>query len=466
LAGTATNLSNYDEVLKIYYLPGIQDYLNHSTILADLIEVNEKDISGKNAKIQCHYGRSPGTGARADGAALPSASYQKYKTCTVPMKYVYGRIEVTGPTIAATRDEKGAYGRALDLEVKGIVNDLKKEDNRMMWGCGYGVLARWRSTASGTSYTLQKKYRGNSAGGDGFGSTFGAKYLENRGDAVPVVVASLSGSGTFTVDTTNINVSAVTKGTGSTAAYDTITCTDPSVSESGGTFYVRPASLGAYSASSTSGGWRLEPMGIRGIVTDSDLDEIAANDGSNTGLGTNDPLQGLAVATNSWFKAKVDSHSAGRYEGQRALTLDLMQTMFDLVEEQAGKDYGPSLILTTRAIRREYLKKVRADKRFVNTMELDGGWTALDYNGVPFTVDNDAIDGEIYFLTLKDLQLYRMSDYEWMQKDGAILSRISGYDTYEAVLFRYHELGVLNRATQGVLTDLSYTKSGIEGYGA
>ena len=97
-------------------------------------------------------------------------------------------------------------------------------------------------------------------------------------------------------------------------------------------------------------------------------------------------------------------------------------------------------------------------------MKLDGGFTGLEYNGVPLIVDNDAIDGEIYFLTTKDLQLYRMSDYDWMDKDGAVLSRISGYDIYEAVLFRYEEFGVKNRATQGVLCDLAYTKSANEGY--
>jgi hypothetical protein len=50
-----------------------------------------------------------------------------------------------------------------------------------------------------------------------------------------------------------------------------------------------------------------------------------------------------------------------------------------------------------------------------------------------------------------------MSDYDWMTKDGAILSRITGYDAYEAVLFRYSELGTKRRNSQGVITDLSYT---------
>ena len=195
MAGTAANLSNLDEALKTFYLPGIQEYMNQSTVLSDIIEVNEEDVAGTDATIETHYGRSTGSGARADGAALPSANYQKYKKCTVPMKYFYGRVEVTGPTIAATRDPKGSYAKALDSEIMGCVKDVKKEVNRMLWGCGYGILARWRSTASGTSYTLQKSYRGNSAGGDAFGSAFGGKYLDKRTDAVPVVCASLSGSG-------------------------------------------------------------------------------------------------------------------------------------------------------------------------------------------------------------------------------------------------------------------------------
>ena len=152
----------------------------------------------------------------------------------------------------------------------------------------------------------------------------------------------------------------------------------------------------------------------------------------------------------------VLSASGGRYSSQRQLTPTLMQQMFDKVELKAGKDYGPDMIITTHAIRREYLDYMEARRRNVNTMELDGGWTGIDYNGIPLMVDPDAIDGEEYFLTLKDLQVYRMSDYDWMDRDGAVLSRISGYDAYEAVLFRYAELGINNRQTQGVITDIAY----------
>ena len=455
----AATLSDYDEVLKTFYLPAVQEQLNHDTILADIIDTNETDVSGKNATIEMHYGRTRGIGARGDGEALPDADNQKFKTCTVPMKYQYGRIGVTGPNIAATRDDRGAYARALDTEITGVVTDMKKEGNRQMWGCGYGTLARWRSTESATSYTLQKKYTGNSAGGDGFGSTFGAKYMkEGRLNGTPIVLSAMSGSsGTYTVSGGTVDDIYSASGTISEGTtYDTIASVleATSITETAGTFWVRPGTLGAHAE---NGGGRKEMMGIRGIVTDTALDVIACNSGSYTGGDLySDNLQGMAIGTYDWFKAIVDSHSGGRYTAQRALTFTLMQKMFDKVEEAAGKDYGPNLILTTRAIRREYLELCQADRRYVNTMELDGGWTAIDYNGVPLTVDNDAIDGEVYFLTTKEMNIYRMSDYNWMQKDGAVLSRISGYDAYEAVLYRYAELGVTRRNTQGVLTDIDY----------
>lgn len=454
---TAAILSNYDEVLKTFYLPAIQEQLNGENVLSAYVETNEKDVAGKNATIQCHYGRNKGTGARADGGALPEADYQKFKTAVVPMRYQYGRVTFSGPTIAATRTSEGAYAEVVNTEIRGIVEDLAKEVNRQLWGCGYGILARWRTGANGsTPYTVQKMYTGNSAGGDGFGSTFGAKYLDENTGLVVAIPGGASSSAFVTMSVSATDLVATTLDTTTSEDYDSVTCTDASISEAAGTFFVRPGNLRALTGAEAAGYARLEMMGIRGIVTDQDIDEIALFDGTNTGHSVNDPLQGLAVATYTWWKAQVDTGTTTRYASQRALTLKLMQKMFDKVEIAAGKNYGPNMIITTHAIRREYLELCRADRRIVNEMQLDGGFSALDYNGVPLLVDADAIDGEIYFLTTKDLQIYRMSDYDWMSKDGAILSRITGYDAYEAVLFRYAEMGCTRRNSHGVICDLAY----------
>lgn len=460
-------LSTYQTIMKEFYLPGIQEELNHATILSDVLDVNEEDVSGKYAVIDVHYGRNTGRGVRTDTEASPTPGSQKHLQVKVPMQYFYGTIAVTVPTIEATKTDQGAYARALDTEIVGLVQDMKKEANRMRWGCGYGVVGRWNSGTS-TSIVLQKAYTG-SGGCSGtnnlgaFGSTFGMKYLlEGNTDLVHGTISGMTSAATkeMTFGTTDLVATAFTEGTYT----DTVTMTDPGTPIAGSLF-TRPlatrATLYAFTQSATYlAAARKEPMGLRGIVTDTNLDDIILQDGTNTGGGGThyyDALQYVDVDTYSFWKAQIDSHPGGRYTAQRSLTRMLMQKMFDKVEKAAGKGYGPDMIISTQAIRREYLEMMQESQSFVNTLELDGGWTGLDYNGIPFLVDpDDAIDGEIYFLTTKDLARYRLADYQWMQQDGAILSRISGYPAYEATLYCFEEMGCKRRNSQGVLTDIYY----------
>lgn len=475
---SAAILATYDEVLKDIYLPAIQDYMNNDRFLAQKIEVNEQDVSGKVAHIENHYGRSSGIGATYDGGPMPEADYQKYKKSDVPMKYNYGRVAFSGPTIAATRDEKGAYASVVENEIQGIVKDIMKDINRQYWGTGYGIIARLGgpTVPTTTPYTVQKKYCNNVAGGDFFGSTFGSKYIDDwatvnasySSGAYQIVTTTWSAGLTVaTMDSDKLKIpltGVITESADGTYVTLGTTHTDPAPSpaEAAGAFLVRAGNFRNLTNGSPAGYGRLEMMGLRGIVTNTDIDDAAFSDGTYTGFKssgapTADPLQALPIASYPWFKAQVLSASGGRYTSQRQLTPALMQQMFDRVELRAGKDRGPDVIITTHAIRREYLDYMEGRRRVVNTMQLDGGWTAIEYNGIPLMVDPDAIDGEMYFLTLKDLQLYRMSDYSWMDKDGAVLQRLVGYDAYEAVLYRYAELGCNNRQTQGVITDISYT---------
>jgi hypothetical protein len=204
-------------------------------------------------------------------------------------------------------------------------------------------------------------------------------------------------------------------------------------------------------------------MGLWGIVNDVSPCRCFTTNGvvaASSGLTGMNGLQGLPESTYAWWKANLISHSSGRYQGQRALTTDLMQKAVDKVEEQLSDDLGgalsPSIILTTRAIRRKYVDLLVADKRFVDWKVMDGGYKVVEFNGIPIVVDNDAHDGEMYFLYEPALQIYQMSDLEWMERDGNVLDRVSGYDAYEATLFWYAEVGCSRRNVHSLITDLDY----------
>ncbi len=452
---TAAILSNYSYVLKTFYLPAIREQINNATVLLNRLKRNTEDVAGKNATIAVHTGRNLGTIALPDGGLLPDAGYQKVLETIVPMKYNYGRITVSGPTIKATRTEKGAFAKAIDYEMKGLIKDVSKDINRQLWGSGYGILARWQATTSGTVYVLQKTYL-PAAGGVGFGSTFGSKYIMPEGAAgMECVVVGYTTGASILVDASPLAPSAVTIGSVS----DAITVTDPSITEAAGDTYIKGNATRAVN-SGTSEVTRNEMMGIYGIVNDLDPDSCFTVDGvAVSGFTTAGTLQGLPVS-NAFWQGNVLSHSGGRFTAQRALTTELMQESVDAIEAQLADDTGgslsPTIILTTRAIRRKYAELLKADKRFIDWKVMDGGFKVLEFNTIPMAVDNDAHGGEMYFLYEPSMAIYQMSDLEWMEEDGNVLTKIANYDAYEAILFAYWELGCARRNVNAVLTDISY----------
>ena len=451
---TAAILSNYSYILKTFYLPAIREQINNATVLLNRLKRNTEDVAGKNATIAVHTGRNLGTIALPDGGLLPDAGYQKVVETIVPMKYNYGRITVSGPTIKATRTEKGAFAKAIDYEMKGLIKDVSKDLNRQLWGSGYGILGRWQSGAS-TAQVIQKTYL-PAAGGVGFGSTFGSKYLVPEGaTGMEAVIVVYSTGASIVIDATPLAPSAVALG----AVSDTVTVTDPSVTEAVGTVYIKGNATRSVLLG-TSDPSRYEMMGIYGIVNDLDPDSCFTVGGvGTTGFTTAGTLQGLPVS-NAFWQGNVLSHSGGRFTAQRALTTELMQESVDAIEAQLADDTGgslsPTIILTTRAIRRKYAELLKADKRFIDWKVMDGGFKVLEFNTIPMAVDNDAHGGEMYFLYEPSMAIYQMSDLEWMDEDGNVLTKIAGYDAYEAILFAYWELGCSRRNVNAVLTDISY----------
>lgn len=128
-----------------------------------------------------------------------------------------------------------------------------------------------------------------------------------------------------------------------------------------------------------------------------------------------------------------------------------MQQAFDAAEEEGGEI---SLVITSRAQRRKYLSLVKADGRFVNNLTMDGGFTGLEYNGIPLVVDRHSHPGRMFFLDESTLQFYRMSDVDWMSEDGSILSRVANKDAYEATMYLYATLGCSACNKNSLLDDL------------
>ena len=379
----ATTLTTLDAILKNQYLGPIREQLNNSNVLYGRLEKNTDSVVGKNFTIPLHYGRNEGIGARGEGAALPGAGNQAYKDCIVPMRYQYGRIQLTGPTIKAARSNEGAFIRAVDSEMRGLERDMKSSMNRQVFGDGTGLLATVAASGSASSTVVVD-------------STAKLRV----GMPIDIIVKT---TGAATAGVAGTSVASITDATTFTIA-DTLAGSPA-------------ATYGVYIAGSRNN----EMMGLSGIVS------------------ATSTLQGLDVATYPWWKATVQANSGTN----RAISDTILQTALDTLE--ANSSGKATALYTSYGVRRAYQALLTATKQLVNTQELKGGYKALTYNDLPIIADKDAPANKIFVVDEDELQIFRLGDLDWMQDDGAILSRVSGYDAYEAVLYVYQELGCMMR---------------------
>lgn len=403
----AMNLSNMSSVLKTRYIGQIREQLNNAKVLMAKIGRQDQQVSGKDFTVPLHTTRntSAGTGI-GDGDTLPTASQQGYTTTIVPNKYLYGRIEVTGPTIAASRDNVGAFVEALNSEVEGLQRDFERVFNRQLNGDGSGALAFW-TAADDTSGTNVD---------DGLGN--GLHFLAPS-DTYDIVDASDDSA--FVGEDIPLVLGAVT----STSA--AVTWASGTVSGSADGDYVIKAN--------TKG---KEMMGIAGIVSDAD---VKASTGSTS-------LQGLAVASNSFWKAQA----FGSYSSLVPIAFEDIQEMIDAIATNG--DYSEDdidFLFSNYGVRRAYYKLCIAERRTVNSMELDGGFAAVEFNGLPWVVDSQAKRNTIFAIVTESMKIFRTSDFDWMEKDGSYLNRVANKDAYEATLFHYGNLACLSRNANGVL---------------
>lgn len=394
----ATTLSTFDAILKTQYLGPIREQLNSASVLYSRLEKNEDSVVGKNFTIPLHYGRNEGIGARAEGGTLPEAGNQAYKECIVPMRYQYGRIELTGPTIKAARSNEGAFLRAVDSEMRGLERDMKSSMNRQAFGDGSGIITNCGVTSNSTTVVVAST----------------AKLRVG----MPIDVLTIADG---TAVAAGRKVSSIASAT---------------------TFVISGAAIttAATHAVYVAGSRNIEMMGLGGIVSNADP--------------TGGALQGLAVANYNWWKANVLANGGTN----RAISDTLLQTAIDKLEaESAGE---ATAIYTSFGVRRAYQALLTATKQLVNTQELQGGYKAISYMGgshgvIPIIADKDAPANKMFIVNENELALYRLADFDWMQEDGAILARVTGKDAYEAVLYVYQELGTSMRNSHVLLDDIT-----------
>ena len=89
-------------------------------------------------------------------------------------------------------------------------------------------------------------------------------------------------------------------------------------------------------------------------------------------------------------------------------------------------------------------------------MEIPGGYTAINFNGVPIVTDRFCPKGVMYLLHTDSFKLHQLCDWQWLEgEDGKILKQVPGKPVYTATLVKYAELMCDNPAAQAAITGIT-----------
>jgi hypothetical protein len=422
----AQTTAQADAILQNYYLPVVREMVNQRAVLlfgyspaeldagmgkANAVsgetmdyrgisrDADQVQFAGRQWVIAVHTSRNESGTARAEGGTLPTPGQQGWADLIDKIKKLYKQIQITGFALEVSERSVGSYVRLLEAETVGAVNDLRKDLNRQAFGDQRGTLCQ--ITADGANTVTVDNLQYLRVG----------MFVDIVNQSTDAVLAS------------NRQITAINTST------RVVTYNGADVAAVAGTHVL-----------AVEGNWKLEINGLRNI-TRSDLTQ-------------NFTLHGIdsSVAGNEYWKAsQVDG-------GNVVFDEDVGQLLMDNI---GAKGWDTNMVITTRGIRRRYVNTLKAAKRFNDgqSLKLHGGFTYIDYNGVPFLFDDDAPKQHMFFIRPEDFLWINLNgnDFRWMQRDGAILRKVENPDTdaYKATLYKYSDLGIVRRGSQGVIYNLA-----------
>ena len=417
------SLSTVDAILKDDYKDYI-DQLNQATFLLSQIETRRDTVTGRIARHAIHLGRSSGVGARGENGTLPTAGNQAYATVPVPVRYVYGRIQLSGPTIRQAVTDRGAFVDALDAEMSGIRRDAMKDVNRQLWGTSNGVIAQCGTTSSSTTVVLA--------------STTGTTALRNLFFDGGMVVDI----GTVAAPTTIASARTITSVDESAK---TVVISGATVSTTSSHFLFRTGAGGASSNTGQPGDGQIELTGIQTIVDDSAV------------------LHTINPSSQPKWKSYVNSNSGtNRAVTETLITGSIMKALIN-----SGKK--PSLLVSSEGVHMSVANLFLSLKRNMEQTQLKGGYAGIQYYSPSVSgqgdegptvlyADFDCPNNRLYGINPESLVWHQVGEgWQFMDLDGAVMNRKPDLDAYEATLTCYAELACKQRNSHFVIKVLTET---------
>jgi hypothetical protein len=364
-------------ILKNFYQGPLQDQFNEETPIWRGAEKGKYPWSGYQVNRPLKVRRNQGVGATSDGGPLPKIGSQGTVQAVIAAKYNYLRFGITGPMLMASKSDIGSFVRDAKYELTEGYNDMRSDVNRQLSWDGTGDMARVNTTVAGSTSVVIKGREDTEPA---------LKFLD-----VGTVLDIYTSAGALVQS--GITISSISSGTATTATATVVF--DQAVTASANDIFVRAGSFG---------------QEIQGLLTQLD--------GGTTTVFSVDRSIYIQAQGNVIY-ATNDGTSTGS-------AVPLALTHLQQAESAAGRRGGMGInaLYSDFTSRDYYQKLLQADKRYVNSMKGDGGFsdkekTYLEWNGKPWVADKDC-PTRIFFLPDKHIEKYVLADMAFADETGSM----------------------------------------------
>jgi len=422
---TTTN-ALVEEALKEVYGDDLYEQINLNTECLDIFEESETmRWDGKVAVDALHHKRNQSAMAvNPAGGNLPNAGNQEYEDLRIPIRKIYGAIAIDGQLMEQAFSSEAAFINVVDAEITGLVNDIAREQERMIQGDGNGILCLANGAGGGTA-TISVDAPGGVAG-----ATFGNRFLF-PGQVIAIWAANGSAiTAMRTVSSVNAAGTQVTF----TATVDGTQCPDNAILTKGTT-----------RGSVSEGSYAHEPMGLRGMFD------------NQTFVTTFHGLDRSAVG-NEFFNIKV-------FTSVGALSEDIFHRALNACHDRSG--IIPDTFLCHSSVHREYIKRTQADRRYTGdqTMKPDAGIkggsrtqiASLTFNDVPFRLARYYAFGYLDLIDKDACKKYTLQEGKWIDEDGSMWHRRQDSDDFQADYRIMKNFGAKRNNSSARLTGINAT---------
>jgi len=371
-------LETADNALKTVYLGVIGNQLNTgANPLFTKIKQTTNNVYGNEIVKSTSYGLSGGVTAGKENDELPKAYNRNFVQFKSTLKNLYGTIEISDKAIRCSQHSAGAFVNLLNDEMESLIKSSTFNLGRMLYGDGSGILA---------TITASTELGDNIFSVDtvkNFGVNLGCRFVDPDGlhytEVYPTCLVK-------SIDRENKKVEL------------------------------------NYASETDFNGYKLSTIkGLNNEIT-----------GLGSIFGDSATLYGVKRDGNTWMNPYKKS-SVG------TLTETVMQKAIDEIMEVSGAEVD--FITCSAAVRRAYQECLNTYRRNIDVMDLQGGFKALSYNGIPLVTDRFVEDDQMYLLSTKDFELCQLGDWQWLEgNDGKVIKQKDNYPIFTATLVKYAEL--------------------------